>query len=234
MKHPLLFALLFLLTSFGTAQQMMRLEAATSLMIAEIGTVISFENERLVVRFIPPADRRPAGMEKVDVAQGDVVGMINGKRISGIAELRKAYDTASVGSEVKLGLRRDGRPHIITFAKKDRKDLPQGMRIVRGDGEGHDDNEDILPALGIIIRNENGKVVIAETLPNVSADFKKGDVITSLNSKPVKAVRDFSAAFDATEIGAALQIELLRAGETVSVTTPRPKPAGNVMMRNRN
>jgi len=231
MKNKLFFALLLLFTSVGTAQQMMRFDARNALVISEVGAVITFEGAKLSVRFVPPADRRPAGMDKVDIAQGDVVGMINGKRVSAIADLREAYEKTPVGGEVKIGLRRDDRPHIITFTKKDPKDQPQGMRIVRGDD--HNENEDMLPALGIAIRGENDRVSITETFANVTVNLKKGDVIVSLNGKAVKVVRDFSSEFDATEIGADLKIELLRAGEKVSVTTPRPKPAG-VMMRNRN
>jgi S1-C subfamily serine protease len=208
--------------------RMMRFDATTAFIVPELGVVITVEGGKLVVKVVPTSDERPGG--QTDVAEGDEVGMMNGTRVSSIARLRETYEKIAVGDDVRLGLRREGRSHIVTFPKKNPKD--QSNVIVMRQSDANAEDEDVLPALGIIVRKEKENVVIAGTLPHVPAGLKEGDIITSLNGKSIKSVKDFSSEFDATAIGDELRFELLRGGKTVSLTTLRPEPRGKVIIKN--
>lgn len=205
-------------------RKMMRLDADKAVIMHELA-VITEENGKLIVG--PLLMRQVEG--NAEIAEGDEVGMINGKRVATLAQLREGYEQTPIGGEVKLGIRRNNQARIVTFVKKDPNNSQQKMIIRKSDGKPGD--EDVLPALGIVIRKQKENVIIAETLPNVSADFKQGDIITSLNGTSVKTVADFTSVFDATEIGKELRIELVRDGKTVSVTTTRPEPRGNVIIK---
>ncbi|MBX2990712.1 MAG: PDZ domain-containing protein [Bacteroidetes bacterium] len=209
-------------------KKMIRFEAKTTVIIPEIGAVIMEENGKLTVGTTLPIQSSDKS-STFDITKGDEVGMINGKRVGTIAELRESFEQAAIGSEVKLGLRREGRPHIVTFVKKDPKEGSQKMIIRKSDGASGD--EDVLPALGIIVRKQKDNVVVAEILDETSGLFKSGDVITSLNGKRIASVQEFSSTFDATAVGGELRFELVRDGKAVSFTMKRPEPRGNVIIK---
>ena len=206
---------------------MMQFKADDVVMIGEFGALIVQKEGTLKVAMVSPRERRPKETADADIAIGDEVGMANGKRVKSAKELRALYDSAQVGAEFKLGLRRDGQPHIVTFAKKDQKDLP-GRMVIQRQG---DDNADLFPALGIGLEKKGDEVVVSETLPNAPREIHKGDAVKSLNGKPVKAVADFSKEFDATPLGDKLTFELLRDGKSVTVVTTRPEPRRQIITR---
>ena len=75
----------------------------------------------------------------------------------------------------------------------DEKELPKTMVIKR---DGPDDpNQDVRPALGVVIEQKDGKVVIVDTFPNAPKDMLKGDVVASVNGTAVKNLEDFSGVY---------------------------------------
>jgi PDZ domain-containing secreted protein len=212
--------------------RMMQFSADNALIIGEIGAVITEEKGIVKVLMIPPKDQRPKEMAEVDLVIGDEIGMAAGKRIKTIKELKDAYAHATVGEVFKMGVRREGQAHVVSFVKKDEKDMPKGQRmVVRQGGPQGDENSDFFPAFGIGIEKKGSDIVISETLPNAPKDLKKGDVVKTLNAKEIKSIADFNKEFDATKIGAALTLELMREGKKVVVSAPRPEPKGPVIMR---
>jgi len=208
----------------------MQFNAENSVILRELGAVITEEDKKVVVKFIPPKDRRPKEIAGEDIEAGDEVGMANGKRVTRISELRKMYDEAPVGSEFKLGVRRDGQPRIVTFAKKDPKETMQGgMMIVGGDGKAG--GARFFPALGIGLEQREKKVIIGKTLPNVLAGLKEGDQIETLNGKSVSNVDDFEKELDATKVGAELKFGLVRDGKRTDYSVPRPEPRGQMLIK---
>jgi PDZ domain-containing secreted protein len=212
--------------------KMMKFSADNALIMGEIGAIITEEKGLVKVLMIPPKEQRPKEMQEVDLAIGDEVGMAAGKRIKSIKELKDAYTHATVGEVFKLGVRREGEARVVSFVKKDEKDMPKGQRmVIRQGGLGGDENSDFFPAFGIGIEKKGSDIVISETLPNAPKDLKKGDVVKTLNGKEIKSVADFNKEFDATKIGGTLTLELVRDGKQVVVSAPRPEPKGPVMMR---
>ncbi len=213
-------------SSQGGQRTMMRFNADSSVMLREIMTIVAYEGGSLRIMMVPPADRRPEGMPAVDLQRGDEVGMAGGKRIKTIKELRAAYDASKPGEEFKLGVRRDGKPVVVTFTRKDEKDMPSGGMVIRR-GPG-DENSDVFPALGLMLEKKETGVVVAETMPHASKEIQKGDIVATLNGVSVRTVADFSKALDATNVGEKLTFLLDRKGEKVTVSFPRPEPRGNV------
>lgn len=209
----------------GQQRTMVRFNADSSVMFREIMAIVADEGGTLKIAMVPPPDRRPAGMASVDLQRGDEVGMAGGKRVKTIKELRQAYDASKPGEEFKLGVRREGRPIIVTFTRKDDKDMPGGMVIRRGPG---DENSDVFPALGLMLEKKGNAVVVNETMPHASKEFQKGDVVSSLNGTPIKNVADFAKTLDATKVGDELSFVLDRKGEAVKVKMARPEPKGTV------
>jgi S1-C subfamily serine protease len=205
-------------------KKVMQFKAGSVVFLQEIGAIVTTENGLIKVATVPPKDRRPSGMPDVDIAAADEVGMIAGKRITSIAELKKAYESIRAGEMVKLGLRRDGQLHIVAFQKKDLKDMPQdGRVIIRHEGAPQGGNSDFFPALGIGIQKRGAAIVVSETMPHAPKGMQKDDAIVSLNGKKIRSIADFNSAFDATAIGASLRFELLRNGQALQIAAPRPK-----------
>jgi S1-C subfamily serine protease len=218
-------------SSSGTVRTM-QFKSDDAFIVREIGAVITEEKGMMKVVMTPPKDARPQGMQDVDLVAGDEIGMAAGKRVKNIKDLKEAYAAAPVDEPFKLGVRRNGEAHIVTFVKKSEKDLPQGGRmIIRRGAPGGDENSDFFPAFGIGIEKKGSDILVSETLPNAPKDIKKGDIIKTLNGKEIKTVADFNKEFDATKIGATLKLELLREGKQVIVSAPRPEPKGQMIMR---
>ncbi len=209
--------------------KMMQFDADKAVMINEAGMVIVEKDGKLAVEFIGPKETRPKETADLDIVAGDEVGMAAGKKVTTILALRAAYDSTKPGEEFKLGLRRDGKAFIVSFRRMDQKDLPKTM-VIRRDGPDNP-NQDVRPALGVVIEQKDGKVVIVDTFPNAPKDMLKGDVVASVNGTAVKNLEDFSGVFDNVEVGGDVKFELRRDGKTVTVSIQRPKPQGQVIVK---
>lgn len=214
--------------------KMMKFSGDNAMIVGEIGAVITEEKGIMKVMMMPPKEQRPKELQDVDLAIGDEIGMAAGKRVKTIKELKNVYRQAPVGEVFKLGVRRNGQAHIVSFLKKAEKDMPQGQRmVIRQGGPGGDENSDFFPAFGIGIEKKGSDIVISETLPDAPKDLKKGDVVRTLNGKEIRTIADFNKEFDATKIGGTLTLQLVRDGKQVVVSAPRPEPKGpGIMKRN--
>lgn len=203
----------------------MRFNANSVVFIRELGAIVALEQKALVVKMVAPKDRRAKEMADVDLQVNDEVGMANGTRVTTIKEFRSLYEKTPVGSEFKMGVRRAGRAVIISFKKKDAKEMSGGMRIVTAGSEG------VYPAMGIQLEQKGSSVAVARTFPNVSEDFRQGDVIVSLNGRKVATIQDFEREFDSTPIGGTLEFRMTRDGKDVTFKTKRPEPRAQIRMR---
>jgi S1-C subfamily serine protease len=210
-------------------QKMMTFDADKAVIVPETGMIVTEKDGKLTVEFIPAADRRPKETADLDIAAGDEVGMAMGKKVATVKDLRALLDSVKPGQEVKIGLRRDGKASIATFKKMDPRDMPQTM-VIKRDG-GDNPNQDVRPALGVVIEQKGGKVIIAETFPNAPKEMQTGDVVVSINGTAVKGLKGFSDVFDNVEVGGDVKFVLDRGGKTVTVAIKRPKPQGQVIVK---
>jgi S1-C subfamily serine protease len=212
--------------------RMMKFSSDNAMIVREIGAIITEEKGTIKVMMIPPKEGRPQDIQEIDLVIGDEVGMAAGKRVKSLKELKDAYEKAPVGEQFKIGVRRQGEAHVVSFVKKDEKDMPKGgQMVIRQGGPGGNENSDFFPAFGIGILKKGSDITISEVLPNAPKDLKKGDVVKTLNGKEIKTIADFNKEFDATKIGGMLKLELVRDGKQVTVSAPRPEPAGRMIMK---
>jgi S1-C subfamily serine protease len=207
----------------------MQFDADKSVLLNEAGVVIAEKDGKLAVEFVFPKDKQPKEIADLDIAVGDEVGMAMGKKVATAKELHAVYDSAKPGQEFKLGLRRDGKAFIAVFRKLDQKDMPKTMVVKSGGGDNP--NQDVRPALGVVIEQKDGKVFIDDTFPNAPKEMLKGDVVVSVNGTAVKDLQRFSDVYDNVEVGGEVKFALGRGGKTVTVTIKRPKPQGQVIVK---
>lgn len=209
--------------------QRMKFDAEKSVLIMEAGVVVTEMKGALAVEHVFPKDRMPKEAAALDIVAGDEVGMAMGKKVSSAKELHAVYDSATPGIEFKLGLRRDGNAFIVTFKKQDPKEMQSTMVMKRSGGDNP--NQDVRPALGVVIEQKGGKVLVVDAFPNAPKDMQKGDVVVSVNGTAVKDLQGFSDVFDHVEVGSDVKFVLDRGGKSVTVAIKRPKPQGQVIIK---
>jgi S1-C subfamily serine protease len=206
---------------------------AESFLVGELGGLVIADGKALIVRFVSPPANRKAPYKEVDLREGDVVLMVNGKRVKSVNELKAAYGVIAVGAEVKVGLERGKEMIIVAFPKADPKDLPQmKLMVQRGPGDG----TELFPAVGVSMAQKGKRVVVQEVLPiETSAvrtlDVKAGDVILSLNGWAVTSLKAYTEKFDAIPVGAPVEWKTERDGRQLTISFARPKPMGQVIIR---
>jgi S1-C subfamily serine protease len=235
MKYTLV-ALILVVTSLTAAmdQEPKRMKRTISsdnaVIIREIGAVITPKEEQLIVEIILGNHEKT----DTDIKKGDIILMANGKRVKTVKELRQQYDNANVGEEFKLGVKRDEHLLLVKFERKSDEELNKtggGMVMRMEQKEG----EVILPALGVKLATKDNAVVIIETLPTLSHNFrsnppKAGDIILSINGHKVSSAEEFDDAYTELNEGDTVTILFSRNGKENKETFAKPKPMGRRMM----
>lgn len=233
------------------AQQMKILRAGEGggFLIAELMTFIGPENNQLVVTDRMPTDRLPKEYQAVDIRQGDIILMANGKKVSKPDELEKLYESLTVGQELKLGIKRGSEMLIASFKKADPATLPMTKRIVRVEGDSKSGQQKIsvgkgptidgdavaLIEIGVILAAKNGKVTVGDVLPLpglavLKSEPKVGDLLVSLQGRPLTTAEALQKAWDNISVGDTVRLVLSRDGkETLSVFA-KPKATGEVKL----
>lgn len=157
---------------------------------------INVEKGAFVSEVIPNSAAAVAGIKA-----GDVIVSINGKPIASFAELRAKIATIGAGTQVELGLIRDGKP--LTLSTK-----------LKSSDEAVTETQLIHPALqGAHLRNSevNGEkgVLVDSVDPNSTAArvaLQKGDLIIGVNRVRVNTIAELRKAIDNKPSAIALSI----------------------------
>jgi Do/DeqQ family serine protease len=139
---------------------------------------------------------------KAGLQVGDVIVDVDGRAISGSADLRNRVGLAPVGSEVEIAWLRNGERHSA------------GMRVEAESG-GRAATANALPdrLAGAIFQNGSGNVFVEAVEPNspaALAGIRPGDVIAAVNRQPVKSVSDLRRLL--SEARGTVALDLFRGG----------------------
>lgn len=168
---------------------------------------------------------------KAGLRAGDVVSAINGQPVSPDKTLSYLVANAAPGSTIKLDVIRDGKRQSLNATVGTRPSEDQMAALTGGGGDdddsfGGDEGEQAAPAsnsLGITVQPLTPQiarsigvdstlqgVVVAATDPSSDAGQKlrRGDVISSVNSQPVRAAADVARAVAAAKAAGRPQVLL--------------------------
>lgn len=185
-----------------------------------------------VLHAVDPA-QRPAAYRAVELAAGDRILAVAGKRVRTVEALEQAYAAIAVGAEVELGVEHPGKGGapaaraIVRFPKGDPAKMPKPqMRIVTLSGDA--DNAIALPALGAVLTQaKDQEILVAELLPGGLTLLKKGEHILALDDRPAKDLHAFDEQWTAIPEGAPVKLAVRGAdGKERIVSFARPKPQG--------
>ena len=237
--RPSLFGILSILVALGAGsvqaqtgtphKEIRRVESRLEgepFLLKELGAVCAMEAGAVKVITVMPPAQRPEAYKDVDLQQDDIISMANGRHIGAIKDLQAIYDSLSVGGTLKLGIRRAGEMRLASLTKGNPKDFPHlQMKVVHG-GDGGD--LETFPAVGVAIRMKGKTLVIDELLPGESPvrklDVKPGDIIASVNGRPVTSLKEYEDVFDSLAPGKDVTWSLVRGESRYSVTFSKPKP----------
>ena len=156
-------------------------------LLKELGAVITEADEKIKVEMVLPPDQRDEKYKDVDIRTGDFIKMFNGKSIKSVKQLEKVFNNLDIGAEVKFGIRRDREMLIEKFIKADPDKLPGKMMMMTVSEEDGGVASALLD-VGLILKQEDGKIVVDEVIPEMAEVFgdnvpQKGDIITAIQGK---------------------------------------------------
>lgn len=111
--------------------QELRLNRETSFVLFELMAVMSESDSVVSVIRIIPMQRKGADSGEVDLQEGDVILMANGRRICGVKDLHEIYDKLQTGETFKLGVRRGEETFMRSVSKMDPEKMQGGGMIIR-------------------------------------------------------------------------------------------------------
>jgi len=112
-------------------RQELRLDRETSFILFELMAVMSESDSVVSVSRIIPTQRKSADSGEVDLEEGDVILMANGRRIAGVKDLHEIYDKLQIGEPFKLGVRRGKETFMRSVPKMDPEKMQGGGMIIR-------------------------------------------------------------------------------------------------------
>jgi len=197
--------------------------------------------------FVSPADRRDPDFKDVDIRKGDVLIMLNGKRVKSVEQLHELFDAIKVGDEVKLGLRRGKDMLIASFPKAEMNQSGGGMVVTETEDAGNAGGPkvmtrtmtvggpegDAIPLVqfGAVLIEKDGTLQVGPKLQLQGMKAKEinlaeGDVVLAINGTDVKSAGQFRPVYDKLAEGADVNLKVKRGEETIDVTFAKPSMGG--------
>lgn len=224
---------LFLLTLFfaqvglGQQRMMIRANPDSSLIISELGLLITLQNDQYVVtEVLPFPDKQENAVQKNDVLFG-----INGKTGLKLNEIRDIYQKTEPEQTIKVGFRSEEKSYIVKFVRKERK----GMMRMQIEDENGMNSQPLMP-IGILL-TEKEKSITVETLlpfasPEIQKSIKEKDVILGFEKGKNQNLEQIQQSWDKLKIGDKTTLYLKRDGKDVSFELIKPEPPqGNFVIK---
>ncbi len=195
-------------------------DASTSLMLQEFSAMLLFDNDEVKVEMRMGQGEAEPGIDRLE--RGDVIIMMNGKRIKDIEGLRTLYESVEKDAEIKIGVRRGNERFILNAIKGN---VPEGggMRMVMSmDTDGDGPPTSIVPEMGALLIDRDGSVVVERVIPPMLPDeLKTADIegfsIKKLNGKSPKSAEEVQTTLEALEVGAEISITFEKDGDEKTI-----------------
>ena len=194
-------------------------------MLRELGIIAAAEgdsDEVRVMMILPDAD------QKIPLKKGDLVLMVDGKRVRDVATLREAYENAAIGDTVKVGIRRGDERFLTSFEKEEEPEGEMRMVVAGGPGMGHGDMQP-LHEFGAVLGEADGEVIVIAKLPMDGAVLEQDDVVRSINGHAVSSIEEFRKAYESVDVGDEVSIVFLRGNEEIDASRTKAEARGKVM-----
>ncbi len=158
-----------------------------------------------------PADRCGLRVE-------DVITHLNSKSVSDAAELRESISRVTPGSEVTLQIIRQGAPQTLRAKVEKIPDEANDSATPPSDGAVGklgvavvDLTPELAQKLGMPGERKSGIVIVevAQGSPAAEADLQPGDILLSLDGKPMHAAKDISALIEAVYTAKRSEVSLV-------------------------
>lgn len=170
----------------------------------------------------------PAG--KGGLRSGDIIITFDGKDIPSSADLPHIVGLVAPGSAVEVEIVRDKTRQTLTV-EVGGLDADESYSLTTGKSNGSRGGRlgmqvESLPAESLERFGINGGVVVREVEPDsVAADagIRVGDVITLIDTSPIKTTEAFEAAADALKGGSSVPLRLIRDGSPLFVGLKLPQ-----------
>ncbi len=234
--------------------QTMTFDANSSLILQEFTALLTVEEDEIRVRLQMSGNSNENGEDRLEA--GDVVLMMNGKRATDLGTLRTLYESVEDGEEVKIGVRRGEERFILRATKGDVPEGSSsgGRRVIsrtttNAPGASsinapassvmsfNTDVEGATPVmvteLGSVLLDRDEKVVVERAIPMIMPEALKseeieGYTILSVNGKEYKTAQEVADALKEIEVGEAIELELEKDGDQISIVFNKEASRGNV------
>jgi len=227
-------------SGFSQVMKVMKMDAGDAsemFNLSEVGAIIIGTNDTIKVDMAMPGSSRPPEYKDVDIQTGDVIKMVNGKSLTSVAALKDIYEGLEIGEEVKMGIMRESRMHLVKFAKGDPKKLPQMAVAAMPAGGGMDESATVLIDAGILLTEKDGKLSIMQLVDQILAKFdggapREGDIIIELQGKEIKAPSELAEIYSKVKPGDKVSLVLKRDRKIIPLSYTR-KDMGNMKIKTR-
>lgn len=153
-----------------------------------------------------------------DLQREDVVVALNGTDVENTDDLRKRIASIAPGTEVELGVMRDGEPMTIAIELGELPDGDPNRTAAREETPKSPASNIGIDVIDVTrqwnrIYEANSGVVIAQVRPGSVAEDKglqRGDLIREVNGDPVSNVQEFAAIVREFDTGQAIRFRVQR------------------------
>jgi S1-C subfamily serine protease len=197
------------------------------LVIKEFGGLISEAEDGFSVGMVLPPSSRASEYKKLDIQPGDIIRMVNGRKIGSIDELEEFYGDLEFGQEIQLGIIRGKEMMIRKFPKADPEKLPRQMHAVTVTDETNN-GFTILRDLGMILSVNDNLVQISQIIKesdDLTTGYRPqmGDFIKSIQGSPVNSFEDVAAVYGGIKTGTSFDMIIDHQGQAMTSTFTKPK-----------
>jgi len=220
----ILFLTIFALP-ISQAQQMktLKLDSGSEiLMLEEIGGILLDSENGIKVEMAMPPNQRPKKFKDVDIQIGDIIKMLNGKRVKNVAELKVMYEASKPGDEFKFGIKRDKKMLLTTMQRAHQDELPK-MKMMMVGAEDDNPMAATLVGNGLMLKEANGSVLIDDVIPELAGSLgdkipAKGEQIIKIGGEPVKSLKILAEAYEKIAMGDKVRLTFKNESKEYSIT----------------